>query len=73
MGFYIDIALCVFTYILMLGFIVWRNNRNKPSDESGDDDGGIPAWTGPELDLPPGVCLPKDGPTRKKELDEVLI
>ena len=72
-GFIIDIALCLFTYTLMMAIILWKNNRRRPSDDSNDDDGGIAAWTGPDLDLPPGVCLPKDGPVHKKEVDEVLI
>lgn len=72
-GFILDIVLCLVTYALMVGLIFWRSNKRNPSDDSNDDDGGIAAWTGPELDLPPGVCLPKDGPRNKKELDEVLI
>ena len=72
-AFYIDIALCLLVYMVMIGFIVWRNRKNKPSDDSGDDDGGIHAWTGPDLDLPPGISLPSDGPKCKEDrFEEVL-
>ncbi len=68
---YIDILFCIITYAILMGIILWQKQRNPPSDGDNDDDGGMHVWTEPDLDLPPGVCLPTDGPTiRKEELVE---
>jgi hypothetical protein len=40
------------------------NNRKED-----DDDGGIEFYTDPDLDLPPGVCLP-GGPRKKIKLED---
>lgn len=71
-----DIFLCTATYLILIGFILWRKRRkNRPDDGSQDGDGGLPVENGPKLDLPPGVCLPGDGPRliRKDQYDEVLF
>lgn len=59
-----DILLCIATYMILIGFIIWRKrSKNRPDDSGNDGDGGLPVETGPKLDLPPGVCLPGGGPT----------
>jgi hypothetical protein len=70
---YIDIVLCILTYSLLLGIIFWSKRKNRRSNDSDDDDGGIPVWKTPDLDLPPGVTLPGDGPTIKREEYEEAI
>ena len=68
-----DFALCLLAYAAMIFVIFWKRKKKGPSDKpSDDDDGGISLSTDPELDLPPGVCLPVDGP-RKREVEEVLV
>ena len=53
-----------FVYLLICIFLVFRVIYQVISDErqdDEDDDGGI-LMTDPDLDLPPGVSLPVDGP-----------
>ncbi len=69
---YLDIVFCLITYAILMGIILWRKNKNRSSDSDNDDDGGILVWPEPDLDLPPGVCLPTDGPVKKQEVDEVM-
>jgi hypothetical protein len=66
-GIYLDILLCSLTYTILLWFIFWKKRNNRKGGSSDDDDGGIPVWNTPDLDLPPGVTLPGDGPTVKRE------
>jgi hypothetical protein len=40
-------------------------------DDSDDDDGGIEINNVPDLDLPPGICLPPD-PNRKIYVEKEL-
>lgn len=68
---YIDFALVLFTYTILIGFILRRRKGNKPADDPGDD-GGILAWTEPDLDLPPGVSLPTGPDVRERRLTEEL-
>lgn len=64
---YVDILFCLITYAILMGIIFWQKHKDRPNDSDNDDDGGIYVWPEPDLDLPPGVCLPSDGPTIKKE------
>lgn len=70
---FIDILLCAFLYVFLLAFIFIRESkrRNDKGSDSNDDDGGLPVVIPPDFDLPPGVCLPEDGP-KKKEPEEVF-
>ena len=75
-GLYLDIVLCSMAYLILIGFIFWRTDRRKgPDDNSNDGDGGLPIENGPKLDLPPGVCLPGDGPrmVRRDQYDEIAL
>ena len=73
-GIYLDIFLCLTTYFILLAIIFWRKIRRQRPGESGDDgEGGLPVDSGPKLDLPPGVCLPGDGPTLKVEQFEEMV
>ena len=65
----LDIFLCFLTYAILMYIIFWKRPKRSSEDEDGDD-GGIPEWTEPELDLPPGVSLPSNGPTYKKDVYE---
>lgn len=42
------------------------------NDSDDDDDGGIEINNLPDLDLPPGICLPPD-PDRTIQLDKEFI
>lgn len=55
-------------FIFILGIKWWKSDR-KPDDDTNDGDGGIKIPNTPDLDLPPGICLP-DSPVLK---DEILI
>ena len=71
---YLDLFLCLFTYVIMIYLIFWRKNKsNRSNDKRDDDDGGIPVYNGPELDLPPGVCLPSDPLVLKRRLEEDVL
>lgn len=70
----IDLVLCGFIYAILMAFIFIRENRKKRgSDSDGDDEGGLPVSLPPDIDLPPGVCLPDDNPRKTKaEPEEVF-
>ena len=72
---FIDLLFCVFLYAILVAFIFVRESKRKNNRDSdkGDDDGGLPVVLPPDIDLPPGVCLPGDGPrTKKTEPEEVF-
>jgi hypothetical protein len=73
-SFYLDIFLCCVIYIILLGIIFWRKpDRNDDNDIDNNDDGGLPIESDPILDLPPGICLPSDGPImHEDQLDEAV-
>ena len=63
----INMVLSGIAYLIMIYFM-YRMLRKPDGDrEGGDDgnDGGIAIDTLPDLDLPPGICLPGQGPTKK--------
>jgi len=73
-GIVFDIVLCAILYGIML-LVIFINNarRNNKNDTDSDDDGGLPVSLPPDIDLPPGVCLPDD-PRRYQitEPDEIF-
>ncbi|MFY0687931.1 MAG: hypothetical protein JXQ90_12240 [Cyclobacteriaceae bacterium] len=72
-SFYIDLLFCLLTYSILIWLTIWKRKSRNSGNDNDDDDGGIPIWHDPDLDLPPGVSLPSDGPTYKKELQEELL
>ncbi|GAA5027998.1 hypothetical protein GCM10011506_15510 [Marivirga lumbricoides] len=56
------IILACSSAFLVSYFIRWvfRNNNNSDDDEGGGGGGSSNGTDDPVLDLPPGVCLPKD-------------
>lgn len=70
-----DMILSGIAYVIMTYFVM-KMIRHKKTRTDGDDenDGGIPVQLLPDLDLPPGVTLPKDGPSeRTREPEEMLV
>ncbi len=68
-----DIILCSILYTILLLFVLVKFNRNKGNnDKDSDDEGGLPVALPPDIDLPPGICLPDDSPSNAKpEPEEV--
>jgi len=74
-----DMILFGLAYVLMVYLIIrlvkirrWKGNGNRDDDE----DGGIELWKDPDIDLPPGICLPDGGPGKKvkiEDTDDVLV
>jgi len=67
--FMIDMLLSGLVYLIMIYFLyMMLRKRDHNQDDNGDGgDGGITVDVLPDLDLPdlpPGVCLPGQGPTR---------
>lgn len=74
-GVILDIVLCGVIYTIMVVFIFLRSNRRKGNNDadSDDDGGGLPVILPPDIDLPPGVCLPDDCPKiTQQEPEEVF-
>lgn len=71
---FIDIIFCCIAYVILIYFIIKRYHRKSTrlDGDSDDDEGGIEINKLPDLDLPPGICLPPD-PNRKVHLDEEFI
>ncbi|HCX24934.1 MAG: hypothetical protein CMB80_06535 [Flammeovirgaceae bacterium] len=58
-----DIILCGILYTILIVFVFIRTNRKRPNnDTDSDDEGGLPVSLPPDIDLPPGICLPDDAP-----------
>ncbi len=57
---FIDVIFCFVAYIILIFFIIKRYHAKniRLDDDNDDDDGGIEINNIPDLDLPPGVCLP---------------
>ncbi len=58
---FIDIVFVIIIFgavQVYLSFFIEKKNRKNDSDS--DDDGGLPVSLPPDIDLPPGVCLPDD-------------
>ncbi|XOV92436.1 MAG: hypothetical protein ACFHWX_19810 [Bacteroidota bacterium] len=73
MNIVFDLLLFGFIYAILLGVLFIHHNRKRRKGDDSDEDGGLPVFNPPELDLPPGICLPGDPIVRKKEQEEVLI
>lgn len=69
-GMLIDIGFCLLTYAILIRIILWRKNIRRRNENDNDDEGGLPVFSGPELDLPPGVCLPINGPKKPAPEEE---
>lgn len=68
----IDYIILFFLFLLALTLVLLKIIKDERSSNS-NNDGGLPFELDlPDLDLPPGVCLPTDGPTYKKD-DPVLV
>lgn len=65
------IVLCILSAVSVLAVYV-KVIRDQHSGKSGNDGGLAQEIDFPELDLPPGVTLPIDGPRAKKD-DKVLV
>lgn len=53
----------MFTFVFIL-----QTRRKDDKDTDSDDEGGLPVNLPPDIDLPPGVCLPDD-PKRHKIIE----
>ncbi|RED98831.1 hypothetical protein C7460_10923 [Marinoscillum furvescens DSM 4134] len=71
-GVVFDIILCGVVYGVLLLFIFFKNQDNRKNNDEGDDEGGLPVSLPPDIDLPPGVCLPDDPRVVKKDPEEVF-
>lgn len=71
---YIDIIFCGLAYFVFIFFLIKQYQRRNIGldDDRDDDDGGIEVQGLPEIDLPPGVCLPP-GPVSENTRDRELI
>ncbi len=70
-----DLVLSGLVYLVLVYFMITLlKKRRKSTDSDDDNDGGISVSGPPQIDLPPGVCLPDD-PIRivREEQEEVLI
>lgn len=56
----IDVVLCILIYSILMLFIIISNGKSDGSTDADGDDGGLPVSLPPDIDLPPGVCLPDD-------------
>ena len=63
-----DMILSGLAYLILVYFMVrmMRINKKRPRKDD-EDDGGINITTLPEIDLPPGISLPDNSPSLKKE------
>ena len=70
-GYTLDLILVGIAYLILVYLMVTlMKKRNKDvGGHDDDDDGGISVKGPPEIDLPPGVCLP-DGNPRLVFIDE---
>lgn len=69
----LDYIILFFLFLLALTLVLLKIIRDERSNSS-NNDGGLPLeWDFPELDLPPGVTLPMDGPVKKRDLDDPVL
>jgi len=67
-----DLVLSGLVYVI-LTFLSFRLMRHR-NKKGGNDNGGQPfELTPPQIDLPPGVDWPQNGPVEKKEIEEELL
>lgn len=71
-GYVFDMILCGIAYLFLVYFMVTLlRKRKRGFDGDDDDDGGLPVSPTPEIDLPPGVCLPDGSPKLKIVKDDI--
>lgn len=69
----IDVILVGLAYIVMVYFMVLLMKRKSyrfRDNNDDDDDGGIAVSPSPDLDLPPGITLPDNGPGGKAKKED---
>ncbi len=57
-------ALVLLTNLIVLSYFLIKTRKRK-NGRDGDDEGGLEIYESPELDLPPGVILPRDMPVKE--------
>ena len=68
----LDYIILFFLFLLALTLVLLKIIKDERSGNS-NNGGGLPLdFDIPDLDLPPGVCLPIDGPTKKTD-DPALV
>lgn len=78
-GYTLDLLLCGLAYLILVYLMVALMKKRKRDIGGSDDDdeGGIAVKGPPEIDLPPGVCMPDGSPKLKfvdeEEREEVLF
>ena len=66
-----DFVLSGIVYLVLIYFMITLlKKRRKSTDSDDDNDGGISVSGPPQIDLPPGVCLPDEPVKRKHEEPE---
>jgi len=66
-----DLVLSGLVYLVLVYFMITLlKKRKKSSDSDDDNDGGISVSGPPQIDLPPGICLPDEPRRRMKEEPE---
>lgn len=68
----IDVIILCFLSAISVLAVYMKVVKDQHSGKSGNDGGLAEEIDFPELDLPPGVTLPIDGPSVRKE-EDVLI
>lgn len=73
-----DLIMCGVAYLILVYLMVAliKKKRKNLGGSDNDDDGGIAVKGPPEVDLPPGVCLPDGSPRLRletEEKEEVLV
>ncbi len=70
----IDIILGGIAYTAFIALLLKSipSQKKKPGNDSDEGDGGINISKDPDIDLPPGVCLPLD-PDSSNIYDKELI
>lgn len=70
-GYALDLILSGLAYLILVYLMVTLMKKRRKDMGSGDndDDGGIAVKGPPEVDLPPGVCLP-DGSPKLRFIEE---
>ncbi|MGB3849202.1 MAG: hypothetical protein WA958_04495 [Tunicatimonas sp.] len=63
----IDYIILFFLFLLALTLVLLKIIKDERSSNSNNDGGLAFELELPDLDLPPGVSLPIDGPTPKKD------
>ncbi|WP_027000509.1 hypothetical protein [Eisenibacter elegans] len=61
MIFSLDYLLILALHVGVVGYVIYRVSRTEKVSSNNDDDGGVDIRpSGPILDLPPGIDLPRE-------------